>query len=94
MVTFALLGPGRLHYTITTGGLLTKTAAADYTARHFPEYAEPLARAKSWRLGDDTVQFMVPDAQAACGLIDAVTADARKTCADTGTEAEPWSRGW
>lgn len=76
VVTFALLGPGRLHYTIATGGLLAKTAAADYTARRFPDHAELLARAKAWRLGDDTVQFMVSDAHAACDLIDAVAADA------------------
>lgn len=63
-------------YTIATGGLLAKTAAADYTARHFPDYAELLARAKAWRLGDDAVQFMVPDGYASCDLIDAVAADA------------------
>jgi predicted nucleotidyltransferase len=78
VVTWGLLGPGRLHYTITTGAVLSKTAAADYTARHFPDYAELLALAKAWRLGDDTVQFMVADAYAACDLIDAVAADARR----------------
>lgn len=78
VVVHALLGPGRLHYTIATGNLLAKTATADYTATHFPSYAEPLARAKAWRLGDDTVRFKVPDALAACDLIDEVTADARK----------------
>lgn len=51
-------------------------AGADYTARHFPDYAELLARAKAWRLGEDTVTFMMPDAHAACDLIDAVAADA------------------
>jgi predicted nucleotidyltransferase len=76
-VSFALLGPGRLHYTIATGGLLAKTAAADYTAEHFPGFAEPLARAKKWRLGDDAVRFMIPDAVAACDLIDAVADDAQ-----------------
>jgi hypothetical protein len=78
IVTFALLGPGRLHYTIATGHLLAKTATADYTARRFLGYAELLARAKAWRLGDDTVQFMLPDALAACELIDEVAAGARK----------------
>jgi hypothetical protein len=82
VIAFALLGPGRLHYTIATGGLLAKTATADYTARHFPGYAEPLARAKAWRLGDDTVTFMVPDGYATCDLIDAVIAASRRL-ADT-----------
>lgn len=92
--TWGLLGPGRLHYTIATGGLLAKTATADYTARLFPAYAELLARARSWRLGDDTVQFMVPDGLATCDLIGAITADVRTTLADTGTKAVPGSRGW
>ncbi len=78
VVTDALLGPGRLHYTIATGDLLAKTAAADYTAEHFPDYAEPLARAKKWRLGDDAVRFMIPDAIAACDLIEAIADDARR----------------
>jgi hypothetical protein len=56
--------------------LLAKTAAADYTARHFLDYAEPLARAKAWRLGDDTIRFMLPDARAAGDLIYAVAAGA------------------
>jgi hypothetical protein len=67
-----LLGPGRLHYTITTGGLLAKTAAADYTARQFPGFDELLARAKAWRLGDDSVTFTTADGLATCDLVEAV----------------------
>jgi predicted nucleotidyltransferase len=77
VMSWGLLGPGRLHYTIATGGLIGKTATADYTARLFPEFAELLAMAKAWRLGDDTVTFMLADGQASCDLIDAVIADAR-----------------
>jgi hypothetical protein len=73
IVTFALLGPGRLHYTIATGEILAKTAAADYTARLFPGHDELLTRAKAWRLGDDSVQFYQADALTACDLIEAVT---------------------
>ncbi len=69
---FGLLGPGRLHYTITTGGLLAKTAAADYTAQLFPAYAELLARAKAWRLGDDSVAFTTVDGLATFDLVEAV----------------------
>jgi hypothetical protein len=72
---FGLLGPGRLHYTITTGGLLAKTAAADYTAQHFPGFDELLARAKAWRCGDDSVSFTTADGLATCDLVE-VVADA------------------
>jgi hypothetical protein len=73
---FGLLGPGRLHYTIRTGGLLAKTAAAGYTARHFPGSDELLARAKAWRLGDDSVAFTTADGLATCDLAEAVANDA------------------
>lgn len=69
---FGLLGPGRLHYTITTGGLLAKTAAADYTAQLFPAYGELLARARAWRLGDDSVSFTTVDGLATFDLVEAV----------------------
>ena len=39
IVAWAALGPGRLHATITTGEVISKTAAADYTARLLPEHA-------------------------------------------------------
>ena len=68
----ACSGPGRLHYTITTGGLLAKTTSADYTAHRFPAYAELLARAKAWRLGDDSVAFTTVDGLATFDLVEAV----------------------
>lgn len=64
-VVWAATGPGRLHYTIATGEITSKTAAADYTASLFPEYADLLARAKAWRRGDDAVEFRVADGRAA-----------------------------
>lgn len=73
---FALLGPGRLHYTLATGEIQPKTATADYTAEHFPEFAELLARAKAWRQGDDTIKFTATDGHAIANLVDAVIADA------------------
>jgi hypothetical protein len=72
-----MVGPGRLHYTIATGGLLAKTAAAEYTARHFPGFDELLARAKAWRLGDDSVTFTTADGLATCDLVEAVADAAR-----------------
>jgi predicted nucleotidyltransferase len=76
LVTWAALGPGRLHATITSGEIISKTAAADYTAALLPRYATLLARAKRWRLGDDGLAFTVADGLAACDLIDAVVDDA------------------
>jgi hypothetical protein len=69
---FGLLGPGRLHYTITTGGLLAKTVSADYTAQLFPAFEKLLARAKAWRLGDESVAFTTVDGLATFDLVEAV----------------------
>ncbi len=73
---WAALGPGRLHATITTGEIISKTAAADYTAELLPEHGALLARAKAHRLGPDGGPFTVADGYAACDLIDAVVNDA------------------
>jgi Nucleotidyltransferase domain len=69
---WALLGPGRLHCTIATGEVISKTAAAGYTARVVPGCDELLQRAKRWRLGDDAVTFTAAEGLAACDLIDAI----------------------
>jgi hypothetical protein len=76
VVPWAALGPGRLHATITTGEIISKTAAADYTAKLLPEHGELLARATAHRLGDDGETFTIADGNAACDLIDAVVHDA------------------
>jgi hypothetical protein len=76
-LAWAGTGPGRLHYTIATGGIMSKTASADYTTKLFPEYATLLARAKAWRLGDDTQTFTTADGLAGCDLIESVIDDAR-----------------
>jgi hypothetical protein len=76
-IAWSATGPGRLHYTIAAGGIISKTAAADYTAKLFPEFATLLARAKGWRLGDPTMTFTTPDGLAACDLIDTVIDDAK-----------------
>jgi hypothetical protein len=76
IVAWAALGPGRLHATITTGDIISKTAAAAYTAALFPGHDDLLARAKAHRLGDDGVSFTIADGYAACDLIDAVVNDA------------------
>jgi len=76
VVAWFVLGPGRLHATITTGQVISKTAAADYTARLVPRHAGLLARAKAYRLGGDGGLFTFADGAAACDLIEAVVNDA------------------
>jgi Nucleotidyltransferase domain/Aminoglycoside adenylyltransferase, C-terminal domain len=76
VVPWAALGPGRLHATITTGEIISKTAAAGYTAKLLPEHGELLAHAKAYRLGDDGRTFTVADGYAACDLVDAIVNDA------------------
>lgn len=78
VVPWAALGPGRLHATITTDEIISKTAAAGYTAGLLPEHGELLDRAKAHRLGDDGELFTVADGCAACDLIDAVVDDAAR----------------
>jgi hypothetical protein len=72
VVPWAAPGPGRLHATITTGEIISETAAADYTANVLQEHGELLQRVKAHRLGHDGQLFSVADGYAACGLIDAV----------------------
>ena len=72
IVPWGALGPGRLHATITTGQIISKSASADYTARLLPQYADLLARSKRHRSGDDGQVFTVADARDACDLIDVV----------------------
>jgi Domain of unknown function (DUF4111) len=88
VVPWAALGPGRLHATITTGEIISKTAAADYTAKLLPEHRELLARAKAHRLGDDGEPFTVADGYAACDLIDAVVNDAASMHGDRGARCD------
>jgi hypothetical protein len=75
-VVWAALGPGRLHATIATGKIISKTAAAAYTAKLLPQFDRLLERAKAHRLGDESVPFTVADGLAVCDLIDAVANDA------------------
>jgi len=71
-----LLGPGRLHCTVATGKIISKTASAAYTARLFPAYSDLLDRALAWRLGDDSVAFTAADVVQVCDLVVAVVHDA------------------
>lgn len=77
-------GPARLHRTIATGEIISKTAAADYTADLFPAYAPILMRAKASRLGDESASFAARDGLALADLVDEICDDAASLA------ARPW----
>lgn len=65
-------GPGRLHRTITSGEIISKSHSADYTAGLFPVYGELLARVKASRAGDASLTYTRTDGIALCDLVDEV----------------------
>ncbi|HWG26416.1 nucleotidyltransferase domain-containing protein [Actinospica sp.] len=71
-------GPGRLHRTIATGEIISKTQCADYTAELLPGYADLLKRVKASRLGDGSVTFTMNDGRLLGDLVEEVC-DAAKS---------------
>jgi hypothetical protein len=74
-VTWLVLGAPRLHATLTTGEVVSKSAAGDYAAERWPRCAELARRCVDWRHGAD-VHFTTKDALAAADLVDEVVASA------------------
>ena len=72
LLAWEVTGPGRLHATIATGDIISKEAAADYTAELFPQYADLCARAKAYRLGDESVTCTAAEALRVLDLVEAV----------------------
>ncbi|NUP52079.1 MAG: hypothetical protein HOW97_32865 [Catenulispora sp.] len=72
LLAWFVTGPGRLHATIVTGEIISKEAAADYTADLFPEYADLCSRALAYRLGNQTVTYTAAEALRTLDLIEAV----------------------
>ncbi|MET8906099.1 nucleotidyltransferase domain-containing protein [Micromonospora sp. NPDC004551] len=75
VVSWFMLGPARLHYTLAHGDIISKAAAGTYLARLFPEYAELARRAVAWRAGE-AGQFTAADLIAARESVNAVAEDA------------------
>jgi hypothetical protein len=75
VVVWAVLGPARLHYTLATRDVSTKSAAGRYAAEHFPDWADLVRRAMDWRDGKDVI-FTTTDARSAAAMVDAVVSDA------------------
>lgn len=74
-VVWMTLGAPRLHATLTTGEILSKTATGAYAAEHFPAYAELAGRCVAWRAGED-VPFTFADGLAAAALVRTVVSAA------------------
>lgn len=74
-VCWLVLGAPRLHATLATGEVISKTAAGQYAARHWPAHAELARQCVAARAGAD-VAFTTVDALAAVALVRAVVADA------------------
>jgi hypothetical protein len=74
-VSWYVLGPARLHYTLAHGDIISKAAAGEYLAQLFPEYADLAHRAVCWRV-DKAEQFTATDFVAAGNSVNAVVDDA------------------
>jgi hypothetical protein len=81
IVTWFVHGPARLHYTLAHGDIIAKTAAGDYLAQLFPEYADLAHRAARWRTGAPE-QFTVADLRTAGESVNAVADDAWRRYGD------------
>ncbi len=73
-VAWHVLGAARLHATLTTGRILSKTEAGDHAASTWPRHVTLCRRAQAWRAGDD-VRFTCSDGLEAADLVEAVVRD-------------------
>lgn len=74
-IVWATLGPGRLHYTLTTGRIASKTAAGHYVAGLFPRWKGLVERCVSARAGHP-VSFSRADSRECEALIRCIVSDA------------------
>jgi predicted nucleotidyltransferase len=88
-VTWLVLGAPRLHATLATGEVVSKSTAGEYAAQQWPHFAELARRCVDWRHGRD-VRFMTTDALAAADLVDKIVASATSS-AWTATLCRPGS---
>jgi len=75
LVVWGMLGPARLHHTLATGDIVSKSGSAAYLAEHFPAWADLAERAARWR-GGEPVEFTVKDLLDSADSIDAIVTDA------------------
>jgi len=75
MLRWVVLGPPRLHYTLATGGIATKSQAGRYAAERSPRWAELCDRCVRSR-GGEPVTATVDDMRSAAELMAEVIEDA------------------
>ncbi len=75
-VAWSLLGCPRLHFTLATGDIASKSAAGSYAADIFPDYAELIEAARTWR-ATGAGAFTTSDALRSVEFVRAVISDAR-----------------
>ena len=71
-------GPGRLHRTIATGDIISKSQSLVYTAELFPVYRELLERAARTRAGETSLLYTTTDGLALSDLVEEVCDAAQK----------------
>lgn len=76
-VAWAVLGAPRLHYTLATGDITSKTGAGRWALEQFPEYGELVAAALAWRATGEG-EFTNAAAQRSVLFVRAVVADANR----------------
>ncbi|MGN9776723.1 hypothetical protein ACTMS0_13290 [Micromonospora sp. H33] len=79
-VAWAVLGPARLHHTLTQGAIVSKAEAGAYLAELLPAWTDLADRAVRWRAGEP-LTFTAADLRAAADSIDAVVTDADRRLA-------------
>ena len=91
-----VLGAPRLHATLTTGRIVSKTAAGAYAAERFPDHAQLAGRCVRWRAGEPE-EFTMADGLRAAALIRAVVSTAETAAqevAEGRLAAQPSRRTW
>lgn len=75
-VEWTVLGPPRLHYTMLTGDITSKSGAHDHITSYFPDWSDLAHRALASRHGEQA-RFTMADLGAASELIRAVLGSTR-----------------
>ncbi|MGR6319402.1 nucleotidyltransferase domain-containing protein [Micromonospora soli] len=83
-VSWFVLGPARLHYTLAHGDVISKAAAGEYLGQLFPEYADLAHRSVRWRAGE-AERFTATDLITAGDSVHAVADDAWRRFGDPET---------
>jgi hypothetical protein len=77
IVAWDALGAARLHYTLATGDIASKSAAGEYAISLFPDYTKLVTAALSWRT-TGAGEFTNADWGASAELILDIVADANR----------------